>query len=317
MWLRIVEWFTYDLIGLKHDSLFGEAITFFIYDVVKIIFLLVVIVFIIAVIRSFVSAERVKEILSKRNEYIGNVLAGLFGIVTPFCTCSAVPLFIGFIEAGIPLGVTFSFLIASPLINEIAIGILLTYFGWKVTAIYIGSGLAIAITGGIILGRLHLEKWVEDFVYSVKVGNTALDAAKITWRSRSKDAWRYTFDLVKKIAPYIAVGVGIGALIHGYAPEELLARIAGKSNLLSVPIAVIIGIPLYSNAAGTIPIVVALIEKGVPLGTALAFMMAVTALSFPELVILRRVLKKPLLAVFFGIVGVGIIFTGYLFNLVI
>lgn len=317
MWQRAVDWFTYTLIGLDKTSVLGGAINFFIYDMVKIIFLLTLVIYGIAIIRSFIPAEKVRAILSSKNQYIGNVLAALFGIVTPFCSCSAVPLFIGFVEAGVPLGVTFSFLVASPMINEIALGLLWSLFGWKIALIYIGSGLVIAIFAGIIIGRLGLEKWVEDFVYQIKVGKTATDAAKLTWKSRSSDAWSYTTGLVKKIVPYIALGIGIGAFIHGYAPEELLSRVAAKTNPLAVPVAVLIGIPLYSNAAGTIPIVTALVGKGVPMGTALAFMMSVTALSLPEMIILRKVLKKPLLAVFFGVVGLAIIFTGYLFNLVI
>lgn len=317
MWQRAVDWFTYTLLGLDRTSVLGGAINFFIYDMVKIIFLLTLVIYGIAIIRSFIPAEKVRAILSSKNEYFGNVLAALFGIITPFCSCSAVPLFIGFVEAGVPLGVTFSFLIASPMINEIALGLLWSLFGWKIALIYIGSGLLIAIVAGIIIGRLGLEKWVEDFVYQIKVGKTATEAAKLTWKNRSSDAWSYTTGLVKKIIPYIALGIAIGAFIHGYAPEELLSRIAAKTNPFAVPVAVLIGIPLYSNAAGTIPIVTALVGKGVPMGTALAFMMSVTALSLPEMVILRKVLKKPLLAVFFGTVGLAIIFTGYLFNLVI
>lgn len=317
MWQKAVDWFTYTLLGLDKTSVLGGAINFFIYDMVKIIFLLTLVIYGIAIIRSFIPAEKVRAILSNKNEYAGNVLAALFGIITPFCSCSAVPLFIGFVEAGVPLGVTFSFLVASPMINEIALGLLWSLFGWKIALIYIGSGLLIAIVAGIIIGRLGLEKWVEDFVYQIKVGKTATEAAKLTWKNRSSDAWSYTIGLVKKIVPYIALGIGIGAFIHGYAPEELLSRIAAKTNPLAVPVAVLIGIPLYSNAAGTIPIVTALVGKGVPMGTALAFMMSVTALSLPEMVILRKVLKKQLLAIFFGTVGLAIIFTGYLFNLVI
>jgi len=212
---------------------------------------------------------------------------------------------------------TFSFLVASPMINEIAIGLLWTLFGWKIALIYVASGLIIAIAAGILIGRLGLEKWVEDFVYQIKVGASTGEAMRLTWKNRFDDARGYTVDLVKKIAPYIALGVGIGAFIHGYAPEEFISRVAAKTNPFAVPVAVLIGIPLYSNAAGTIPIVTALIGKGVPMGTALAFMMSVTALSLPELIILRKVLKKPLLATFFAVVGVAIIFTGYLFNLVI
>ncbi len=317
MWQAAVDWFTYNLLGFSKSSIFGGAVNFFIYDVAKILFMLTIIIYAIAIIRSFLPAEKIKAMLSNKNEYVGNVLAALFGIITPFCSCSAVPLFIGFVEAGIPLGVTFSFLVASPMINEIALGLLWTLFGWKIAAIYIGSGLLVAIVAGIVIGRLGLEKWVEDFVYQIKVGKSITEAIKLTWKNRSDDARVYTFDLVKKIAPYIALGVGIGAFIHGYAPADFISRIAAKTNPLAVPVAVLIGIPLYSNAAGTIPIVTALIGKGVPMGTALAFMMSVTALSLPEMIILRKVLKKPLLATFFAIVGVAIIFTGYLFNLVI
>jgi len=317
MWENMVNWLTYDLLGFDKSSLFGGAVNFFIYDAIKIIFLLFVVIFGIAIIRSFLSPEKIKAILTNKNKYVGNVLVALFGIVTPFCSCSAVPLFIGFVESGIPLGITFSFLIASPVINEIAIGLLWSYFGLKIAFIYIISGLLIAIFGGVVIGKLGLESWVEDFVYQIKVGKNASQAAKLTFKKRSKDAWAYTFGLVKKILPYIVLGVGVGALIHGYAPEDLLVRVATKTNLFTVPAAVLIGVPLYSNAAGIIPIVVALIGKGVPIGTALAFMMAVTALSLPEMIILRKVLKKPLLATFFGIVTIAIIFTGYLFNVLI
>ena len=317
MWQKAVDWLVYGLFGFDRTSLLGGAIDFFIYDMVKILVMLTVIIYAIAIVRSFVPPEKVRAVLSKKNEYVGNVLAALFGIITPFCSCSAVPLFIGFVEAGVPLGVTFSFLVASPMINEIAIGLLWTLFGWKIALIYVASGLIIAIAAGILIGRLGLEKWVEDFVYQIKVGASTGEAMRLTWKNRSDDARGYTIDLVKKIAPYIALGVGIGAFIHGYAPEEFISQVAAKTNPFAVPVAVLIGIPLYSNAAGTIPIVTALIGKGVPMGTALAFMMSVTALSLPELIILRKVLKKPLLATFFAVVGVAIIFTGYLFNLVI
>lgn len=317
MWQRAVDWLTYSLLGFSKESILGGAINFFIYDIVKIIVMLAVVIYAIAIVRSFLPPEKIKAVLTSKNEYVGNVLAALFGIITPFCSCSAVPLFIGFVEAGIPLGVTFSFLVASPMINEIALGLLWTYFGWKVAVVYVVSGLAIAIVSGIIIGRLGLERWVEDFVYQIKVGKGLGEAAKLTWKMRSNDAWGYTKDLVKKIAPYVAIGIGVGAFIHGYAPADLISRVAAKTNPLAVPIAVVIGIPLYSNAAGTIPVVTALIGKGVPMGTALAFMMSVTALSLPEMIILRKVLKKPLLATFFSVVGVAIVFTGYLFNILI
>jgi uncharacterized membrane protein YraQ (UPF0718 family) len=317
MWQDTVNWFTYNLLGFSKNSVLGSAINFFIYDMVKILVMLAVIIYVIAIIRSFLPVEKVRIILGKRNEYIGNILAALFGIITPFCSCSAVPLFIGFIEAGIPLGVTFSFLIASPMINEIALGMLWSLFGWKVALIYVGSGLLIAIVSGIIIGRLGLEKWVEEFVYRIKVGKNASEAVKLTWKMRSDDSLAYTKDLVKKVAPYIALGVGVGAFIHGYVPADFLNHVAAKTNPLAVPVVVLLGVPLYSNAAGTIPIVTALIGKGVPMGTALAFMMSVTALSLPEAIILRKVLKMPLLITFFGTVAIAIIFTGYLFNLVI
>jgi len=315
MWQRAVDWFVYNLLGFSKDSLLGGAINFFIYDIVKILFLLVVVIYAIAIIRSFLPPERIKAMLTSKNQYFGNVLAGLFGMITPFCSCSAVPLFIGFVEAGVPLGVTFTFLIASPMINEIALGLLWSLFGWKIAVVYIASGFVIAVVGGIIIGRLGLEHWVEDFVYQIKVGKGPAEAAKLTWGQRSSDAWSYTLGLVKKIAPYVALGIGIGAFIHGYVPEDFISRIAAKTNPLAVPVAVMVGVPLYSNAAGTIPVVTALVGKGVPIGTALAFMMSVTALSLPEMIILRKVLKKPLLAVFFGTVAVAIIFTGYLFNI--
>lgn len=317
MWQRAVDWLTFSLLGFSKTSTLGGAINFFIYDMVKILFMLAIIIYAIAIIRSFLPPEKIKTMLTGKNRYLGNVLAALFGIITPFCSCSAVPLFIGFVEAGVPLGVTFSFLVSSPMINEIALGLLWTYFGWKIALAYVASGLAIAVVSGIIIGHLGLERWVEELVYQVKVGKGGVEAAKVTWKNRSNDARFYTVDLIKKVAPYIALGVGIGAFIHGYAPEDLLTRVAAKTNPLAVPIAVIIGVPLYSNAAGSIPVVTALIGKGVPMGTALAFMMSVTALSLPEMIILRKVLKEQLLAVFFGTVAAAIIFTGYLFNVLI
>lgn len=317
MWKNAVDWFTFTLLNLDKDSLLGESLNFFIYDVVKIFILLAVVVYAIAIIRSYLPTEKIKKILSSKNEYVGNVLAALFGIITPFCSCSAVPLFIGFVEAGMPLGVTFSFLIASPTINEIALGLLWSLFGWKIALIYIGSGLLIAVIAGIIIGKLGLEDWVEEFVYRVKVGESTGTALKKTWHNRVGYANEYTLNLVKKISLYIVIGVGVGAVIHGYAPADFISDIAGRGSFLAVPAVVLIGIPLYSNAAGTIPIVAALIDKGMSMGTALAFMMSVTALSLPEGIILRKVLKKKLLAIFFGVVGIAIIFTGYLFNLIL
>lgn len=315
MWQRFVNWLTYTVMGLSPTSRFGSAINFFIYDTVKIFFLLAVIVFVVAIVRTFMPPERTKKILAKVPEYVGNLLAATLGIVTPFCSCSAVPLFIGFIESGVPLGVTFSFLVASPVINEVALILLLGLFGWKVAMLYVVSGLIIATVSGIIIGRLKLESWVEDYVYQLKVGESEVE--KQSWRQRLDYARGYVGEILRRVWPYVVGGIAIGAFIHGYAPQNLLLRIAGKSNPFAVPVAVIIGVPLYSNAAGVIPIVKVLMEKGMAMGTALAFMMAVTGLSLPEAVILRKVLKPKLLATFFGVVSAAIIITGYLFNAIL
>lgn len=309
------DYVTYDLFGLKPGTHLGEALNFFIYDTLKIFLLLTVIIFVVAIIRSQFPPEKTKQILSHKREYIGNVLAALLGVVTPFCSCSAVPLFIGFVESGVPLGVTFSFLISSPMVNEVALILLYGLFGWKIAAVYIGSGLLIAIIAGFVIGRLKMEKYVQDYVWQMEVGNSEI--SKLSFREKLVYARDYTKGLLKKIWPYVLVGIGIGAFIHGYAPENVLAQYAGKDNPFAVPLAVLIGVPLYSNAAGVIPIVHVLMEKGMATGTVLAFMMAVTALSFPEAVILSNVLKKPLLAVFFGTVAIAIIIVGYLFNAIL
>ncbi len=315
MWKAFVDWLTYSVLGLSADTRLGSAVNFFIYDVAKVLFLLAVIIFLVAIIRSFFPPERTKKILARGSEYLGNVLAALLGIVTPFCSCSAVPLFIGFVESGVPLGVTFSFLISSPMVNEVALVLLWGLFGWKIAVLYITAGVTVAIVAGIVLGRLHLEQLVEDYVWKIQVGST--DAPRLTWRDRLVYARGYVIEILRKIWPYVVVGIGIGAFIHGYAPQDLLLHVAGKGNPLAVPVAVLIGVPLYSNAAGTIPIVQALMEKGMATGTALAFMMAVTALSLPEAIILRKVLKPKLLAIYFGIGAVTIIIIGYLFNWVL
>lgn len=274
------------------------------------------IIFVISVIRSYFPTEKTKRILSNKNIFIGNILAALLGVVTPFCSCSAVPLFIGFVEAGIPLGVTFSFLISSPMVNEVAVVLLFGLFGWKVTAIYIGAGLLVAVFGGIVIGNLKLESWVEEYVYTVK-NVQEYEIIKQTLKERLQFAKDCTTDILRRIWLYIVIAIGIGGFIHGYVPEDFLVRYAGKGNFFAVPVAVLIGVPLYSNAAGVIPIVYALMEKGLSMGTVLAFMMAVTALSLPEMIILRKVLKVPLLAVFAGIMTVTIIAIGYLFNAIL
>lgn len=310
------NWLSYSLFHLTKGSVVGESVNFFVFDSIKIFILLSVIIFVVSVIRTYLPPERTKKWLSNRFEIIGNILAALIGIVTPFCSCSAVPLFIGLVESGVPLGVTFSYLISAPMVNEVAAVMLLGLFGPGIALLYILSGVSIAIVVGFILGRLKLERFVEDYVWKIKVNQNEIVMNK-TVKDRLVESYRYTVDLVKQVFPYVLVGVAAGALVHGYAPENFLAKIAGKGNLLAVPLAVIIGAPLYSNAAGTIPIVKSLIEKGLPIGTALAFMMSVTALSFPEMIILRKVLKPKLLVIYIAILTLGIIFTGYLFNAVI
>lgn len=312
MWKNIVDWLVYGVIGLSPQSALGSSVNFFIYDTVKIIFLLSVIIFIVAIIRSFFPPERTKKILRHVPDSLGNVLAALLGIVTPFCSCSAVPLFIGFIEAGIPLGVTFSFLVSSPMVNEVALILLWGLFGWKIALLYIASGLVVAIISGLVIGRLKLERHVEDYVYQISMGSREIPEQ--SWTDRITYAKDYVIEILQKVWIYVVIGIAIGAVMHGYAPADFLLSIAGKNNFFAVPIAVLIGIPLYSNAAGIIPIVNVMIEKGMAMGTALAFMMAVTAISLPEAIILRKVLKPKLLATFFGVVAVGIVLTGYLFN---
>jgi len=312
MWLFFVDRLIYQWIGMSRESHLTQALHFFIYDSVKVLFLLAAVIFIISVIRTYLPPEKTKKYLSHRHSILGNIIAGLVGIITPFCSCSAVPLFIGFVEAGVPLGVTFSFLVSSPMINEIALVMLWGMFGYKIALLYIGSGLIIAVTAGYIIGKLKLEKWVEDFVYQAKVG--AAPEEEWTFRYRTIYAKDYMVDILKKVWPYVLIGIGVGGIIHGFVPQDFLARYAGRGNLFAVPLAVLIGIPLYSNAAGMVPVVKALLDKGLALGTALAFMMSVVGASFPEMVILRKVLKIPLLVVFFSILTVGIIIVGYIFN---
>lgn len=314
----IADWLTYDLIGLLPETRLGESVNFFLYDVPKILMLLAGMIFLVTFIRSFFSPEQTRAALGGRREGVGNVLAAGLGVLTPFCSCSAVPLFIGFVESGIPLGVTFSFLIATPVVNEIALAMLFGLFGWQIAGLYLVSGLTIAIVGGMIIGRLHPERYVEDFVWQVQVGQQAGGAIyKPTWDDRIREAGRSTKEIVGKVWPFVVIGIGIGAGIHGYVPEDFLVNVMGREAWWSVPAAVLLGVPLYANAAGIIPVVHALMEKGAALGTVLAFMMSVVALSLPEILILKRVIKLRLIAMFIGIVAVAIIFTGYLFNWVI
>ena len=315
MFKWFADYVTYDFLRLNRGSHFAESLNFFIYDVPKIYFLLIVIVFFVAFIRTFLPPERIRKILSHKNEFIGNILAAILGIFTPFCTCSAIPLFIGMLESGVPLGVTMSFLVASPTINEVALIMLWGLFGWQVAVIYILSGMLIAILSGVIIGRLKMEKYVEEFVFKVKSANQDRET-QLSFKNRISYAVEYVKEIFLQVWPYVMIGVGIGALIHGYVPVDFVTKYAGNGNPFAVIMAVIIGVPLYSNAAGTIPIVQALFNKGLALGTTLAFMMAVTSLSLPEFIILRKVLKLRLLLTYFGTVAGGIIVIGYFFNLI-
>lgn len=309
------DWVTYSVIGIAQGTPLASSVNFFIYDTIKVTLLLAVIVFLVAIVRSFITPQRVKKWVAGRTEGTGNVLAALLGIPTPFCSCSAVPLFIGFVESGVPLGITFSFLIASPLINEIAAAMLLAMFGWQIALIYIVSGLVIAILAGIIIGRLHMEGEVEEFVWKCRMHDNP--DKPMTWRDRIMFGISESKAITLKVLPFIVLGIAIGAIIHGYVPADFLVNIAGPDNPLAVPVAVLLGIPLYSNAAGMIPIMEVLTAKGMAIGTALAFMMSVIGLSLPEMVILRKVIKVRLLAVFAGILFVSFTLTGYLFNAIL
>ncbi len=308
---------TYDLLGLTRGSHLGDALEFFFYDTPKVLLLLTLVVFGVGIVRTFFTPERTRRILAGKRESVGNVMAALLGIVTPFCSCSAVPLFIGFVTAGVPMGVTFSFLIAAPMVNEIALVLLYGLLGWKVAALYLGTGLAVAILAGWVLGRLNLESAVEDWVLQIRTDPSQVPADEQAWAERIEAGLRAVKDIVGKVWPYVVAGIAVGAGIHGYVPEGLMAAIMGKGAWWSVPAAVLIGIPMYSNAAGIVPVVEALLGKGAALGTVLAFMMSVIALSLPEMVILRKVLKPRLILVFAGVVGLGILLVGYLFNAVI
>ena len=309
------DWLTYSVLGLVQGTPLASSVNFFIYDSIKVTLMLMVIVFFVAIVRTYITPQRVKKWVAGKPEGLGNVVAAVLGIPTPFCSCSAVPLFIGFVESGVPLGITFSFLIASPLINEVAAAMLFAMFGWQIALIFIVSGLIIAIVAGIIIGRLHLENEVEEFVYKCKIYDQA--EKPMIWKERLTFAKNESRDITLRVLPYILIGIAIGAIIHGYAPADFLVNIAGPDNPLAVPIAVLIGIPLYSNAAGMIPILEVLTSKGMAMGTALAFMMAVIGLSLPEIIILRKVIKIKLIAIFVGIMFVAITLTGYLFNAIL
>jgi uncharacterized membrane protein YraQ (UPF0718 family) len=306
----------YDFINLSKNTHLTDAVWFFVFEVPKVLLLLTLIVFVVGIIRTYFSPERTRKILGGKKLFAGNVSASLLGIVTPFCSCSAIPLFLGFIESGVPLGVTFSFLIAAPMINEVALVLLFGLFGWKTALLYMSTGLLIAIISGYIIGRLKLEKYVEPWVYEVKAGHLEMEEENISFSGRITAGIDAVKEIVSRVWIYIVIGIAVGAGIHGYVPENFMAGLMGKSAWWSVPIAVILGVPMYSNAAGIIPIVQALLEKGASLGTVLAFMMSVIGLSLPETIILKKVLKLQLIFAFVGIVAAGIIIVGYIFNII-
>lgn len=310
------NWFIDSVLGLEAGAKLTEAIRFFVFEFPKVMMLLILIIFFVGIIRTYFTPERTRKALEGKRTFTGNVMASALGIVTPFCSCSAIPLFLGFVESGVPLGVTFSFLIASPMINEVAVILLYGMFGIKVALLYVGTGLLIAIIAGWVIGKLKLEKWVEAWVYEIHAGNDNQEEEKLTLGNRISLGYDAIRDIVGKVWIYVALGIAVGAGAHGFVPENFMVAIMGKSAWYSVPLSVLIGIPLYSNAAGIVPIVSVLIEKGASLGTALAFMMAVIGLSLPEMIILRKVLKLPLIFAFIGIVGGGIMIIGYLFNII-
>lgn len=312
------DWLLFDWLSLDPQTHFGSAIEFFFYDTLKIALLLTGIIFAVTVLRSFMSVDRTRALLGGRREGVGNVAAAGLGVLTPFCSCSAVPGFIGFVAAGVPLGITMSFLIASPMVNEVAIVLLYGLFGWKVAATYVGAGLVLAVLAGWVIGRLRLERHVEPFVFETTLRGQPIDlSTKLSWEDRFAMGREEVASILRKIWPYLVIGIGIGAAIHGWVPEDFFVDAAGPDNPLAVPVAVGIGVPLYSNAAGVLPLVEALHAKGLAMGTVLAFMMSVVALSVPEIVLLRRVLKPRLLVVFVGVVAAGILAVGVLFNLVL
>ena len=312
----LADFLAFDVLNLSPESRMGKATQFFLYDTPKVLMLLTLVVFAVGILRSFFTPTRTRKILAGKREAVGNVLAALLGIATPFCSCSAVPMFIGFVTAGIPLGVTFSFLIAAPMVNEVALVLLYGLLGWKVAGLYLVTGLAIAIIAGWTIGRLHMEKYVEEWVKHVLASGSETEMPT-NLQERVLYGWQAMQEIVGRVWVFVILGIGLGAAIHGYVPEGFMASIMGKSDWWSVPLAVVIGIPMYANAAGIVPVLQALLEKGAALGTALAFMMSVIALSLPEMVILRKVLKPALIATFVGVVGSGIMLVGYLFNLII
>jgi len=326
LWALVYRWLgtvadvlTTSVLHLSLDSHLGSSVAFFLFEVPKVLMLLILVVFGVGVVRSFFTPDRTRQILSGKRESAGNVLAAMLGVVTPFCSCSAVPLFIGFVETGIPLGVTFSFLISAPMVNEVALALLFGMFGWRVAAIYLTAGLVIAIVAGWVIGRLRMERFVEDWVYELDTGVNAANSSneRMSWEKRIDYGLDAVREIVGKVWPYVMAGIAVGAGIHGYVPEGLLASFLGSDTWWSIPLAVLLGVPMYSNAAGIIPVVQALMEKGAALGPVLAFMMSVIGLSLPEMIILRKVLKPRLIGGFVGVVAMGILLVGYLFTAIL
>ena len=315
-WEKLVDFFIYSLLGLDKESHLTSALHFFIFDTIKIFILLLLIIYAVSYLRTWFNVEKVRAYLQGKSLFLGNVLASLFGIITPFCTCSAIPLFLGFIQARIPIGVTFSFLISAPMNNEIAIAMLFSLFGWEITLLYIGFGLLVAIIGGYLIGKMNAEKYI---LLDIKPLDGKLDEVKIelTTKQRHNEAKAYTFDILKKIYLYVIIGVGVGAFIHGFVPTDFIIKYAGSNTWYSVPLAVILGIPMYASAASVMPLIEVLTSKGMLLGSALAFMMSITALSLPEAMILKRILHTKLIVIFFSIVGLGIVCIGYIFNAIL
>ncbi|MFN0151861.1 MAG: permease [bacterium] len=314
---RLSQWICRERFSLAPNSPLGGAIEFFILEAMKVLLLLVLVVFAVGIVRSYFTAERTRAILAGKRESVGNVFAALLGVVTPFCSCSAVPLFIGFLTAGVPLGVTFSFLISAPMVNEVALALLFGLFGWKIAALYLTTGLVVAIVAGAVIGRLRMERFVEPWVYEAHSASSSAQPVRLTWGARLDCGLEATREIFGKVWIYVLLGIAVGAGIHGYVPQEMMAAIMGRDAWWSVPLSVIVGVPIYANAAGVIPIVHALLEKGAALGTVLAFMMSVVALSLPETIILRKVLRPPLIAAFIGVVAAGIVLVGYTFNALI
>ncbi len=312
---RFADWAVGSL-GFDPAGASGESLRFFLYDAPKVLLLLVLVVFVMGVVHTFFSPERTRAVLAGRREGIGNILAAGLGIVTPFCSCSAVPLFLGLLSAGVPLGVTFSFLISAPMVNEVALALLFSLFGWKVALLYLALGLAVAILAGLLIGRLGMERYLEDWVQALRSESAAPAGTPLCWAERLANGWQNVREIVGRVWPFLLAGIAVGALIHGYVPEQFMARIMGRDAWWSVPAAVLVGVPMYSNAAGILPVVEALLSKGAALGTVLAFMMSVIALSLPEMVILRKAMKLPLILTFAGVVATGILIVGYVFNAV-